>query len=172
MCCHKWITIIYGRVQIDFGSEQPQPQPTLSLPAPRQSNNSTQYGALRRRATATLAALKTVKPYYGNRYQISLSNRFCHPMKNCWHRRQSCVVPVLWIHYWVGFVRWQWWPTDEPHHTMERNVKWSRLPVGQWQCEPNVTLLKCPHHSSMQGAKIFGPFIFEGCGRGVARKSI
>ena len=94
MCCHKWITIIYGRVQIDFGSEQPQPQPTLSLPAPRQSNNSTQYGALRRRATATLAALKTVKPYYGNRYQISLSNRFCHPMKNCW--QQGSVWVTIW----------------------------------------------------------------------------
>ena len=57
---------------------------------PHQSNNSAQYGALRYRCWS---ALKTVKPYYGNRYQISLSNRFCHPMKNCW--QHSIVLFLL-----------------------------------------------------------------------------
>ena len=64
----------------------------LPLVSPPQSNNSAQYGCLRNRWC--YSALKTVKPYYGNRYQISLSNRFCHPMKNCW--QQGSVLVTIW----------------------------------------------------------------------------
>ena len=83
---------------IHFGSEQDCPLPLLSPP---QSNNSAQYGCLRNRWC--YSALKTVKPYYGNRYQISLSNRFCHPMKNCWQQR-SVWLTISKTSYWIWMI--------------------------------------------------------------------
>ena len=93
MSSYNWITIICGTSLIHFGSEAfPPPHP--SHPPLATSNQIIQHNIVVWGTGGVTPLLKTVKPYYGNRYQISLSNRFCHPMKNCW--QQGSVWVTIW----------------------------------------------------------------------------